>query len=247
MYRHLFIWLVAGLAALLLVPAALAVGVHVRVEGKTRNIFGSTEPTLTVKANALDALDSASLAGEFYYHVTATPSGRTSTRSAATWPGLERLGLQAERRLAAGRRGAVHAQGRGLSALVLGTFGPAGGPPTLVLQATKKRGCYRVLAQDDTGKTKAARGARLHAGSRSVLARTGGALPRGSQGPRDGDAHGRGALERGAVKRVAALAATLSVALAGCSSGTGSSGHATVWVTSDRGAKVLHTGRCRRG
>ncbi len=70
MYRHLFIWLVAGLAALLLVPAALAVGVHVRVEGKTRNIFGSTEPMLTVKANALDALDSASLAGEFYSRVT---------------------------------------------------------------------------------------------------------------------------------------------------------------------------------
>ena len=36
-----------------------------------------------------------------------------------------------------------------------------------------------------------------------------------------------------------ALAAALSVALAGCSSGTGSSGHATVWVTRDRGAQVL--------
>ena len=87
------------------------------------------------------------------------------------------------------------------------TFGPTGGPPTLVLQAAKKRGCYRVLAQDDNGKTKAARGARLHAGGRSVLARTGACVPRSSQGPRDGDAHGRGALERAAVKRFAALAA----------------------------------------
>ena len=44
-----------------------------------------------------------------------------------------------------------------------------------MLQTTKKRGCYRVLAQNDLGKTKAARGARLHGGGRSVLARTGSA------------------------------------------------------------------------
>jgi uncharacterized protein DUF4430 len=175
-YRHLSIWFVVGLAALLLVPAAMAVGVHVRVEGKTRNIFGSTEPTLTVKANALDALDSASLAGEFYYHVTATSFG----------PYVDQVG----RYLAGGSNGWVFKLNGvsppvGADAVTLkdgdrvlwywATFGPAGGPPTLVLQATKKRGCYRVLAQDDNGKTKAARGARLHAGSRSVLARTGGA------------------------------------------------------------------------
>lgn len=176
MYRHLSIWLVAGLAALLLVPAALAVGVHVRVEGKTRNIFGSTEPTLTVKANALDALDSASLAGEFYYHVATTSFG----------PYVDQVG----RYVAGGSNGWVFKLNGasppvGADAVTLkdgdsvlwywATFGPSGGPPTLVLQATKKRGCYRVLAQDDNGKTKVARGARLHAGGRSVLARTGGA------------------------------------------------------------------------
>jgi Domain of unknown function (DUF4430) len=175
-YRHLSIWFVVGLTALLLVPAAMAVGVHVRVEGKTRNIFGSTEPTLTVKANALDALDSASLVGEFYYHVTATSFG----------PYVDQVG----RYLAGGSNGWVFKVNGvsvqvGADAVTLkdgdrvlwywSTFGPAGGPPTLVLQATKKRGCYRVLAQDDNGKTKAARAARLHAGSRSVLARTGGA------------------------------------------------------------------------
>jgi hypothetical protein len=175
-YRHLSIWLVAGLAALLLVPAALAVGVHVRVEGKTRNIFGSTEPTLTVKANALDALDSASLAGEFYYHVATTSFG----------PYVDQVG----RYLAGGSNGWVFKLNGvsppvGADAVTLkdgdsvlwywATFGSTGGPPTLVLQATKKRGCYRVLAQDDNGKTKAARGARLHLGRRSVLARTGSA------------------------------------------------------------------------
>jgi Domain of unknown function (DUF4430) len=68
--------LVAAAAAILVfVPAALAARVHVRVEGKTQTIFGSTEPTLNVKANALDALESASLAGEFFYHVTTTSFG----------------------------------------------------------------------------------------------------------------------------------------------------------------------------
>ena len=43
--------------------------------------------------------------------------------------------------------------------------------------------------------------------------------------------------------RRAALAAALVVALAGCgsSSSTGAAGHATLWVTRDRGAQVLHS------
>ena len=66
---------VAAAALFVLVPSALAARVHVRVEGKTQTIFGSAEPTLTVKDTALDALDSASLAGEFFYHVTPTAFG----------------------------------------------------------------------------------------------------------------------------------------------------------------------------
>jgi hypothetical protein len=175
-YRHLSIWLVAGLAALLLVPAALAVGVHVRVEGKTRNIFGSTEPTLTVKANALDALDSASLAGEFYYHVTTTSFG----------PYVDQVG----RYVAGASTGWVFKVNGvsppvGADAVKLAngdrvlwywaTFGPTGGPPTLALRMTAKNGCYRVLSQNDLGKTKPARGARLHVDGRSVRARNGSA------------------------------------------------------------------------
>ena len=105
MFRRLFVLLAVGLAALLLVPAALAVRVHVRVEGKTRTIFGRPSRRSTVKANALDALDSASLAGEFYYHVTTTLV-RPVRRPDRPLRGrrLDRLGLQGERRLAAGRR-----------------------------------------------------------------------------------------------------------------------------------------------
>lgn len=75
MFRRSLVLPAAVAVALVLVPAALAARVHVRVEGKTQTIFGATEPTLTVQANALDALESASLAGEFFYHVTQTAFG----------------------------------------------------------------------------------------------------------------------------------------------------------------------------
>jgi Domain of unknown function (DUF4430) len=167
--------LAAVIAALVLVPSALAIGVHVRVEGKTRTIFGSTEPTLQVKANPLDALEAASLAGEFYYHVKSTSFG----------PYVDQIGRYA----AIGSSGWVFkvngvAPPVGAAAVTLkpgdrvlwywATFGPKGGPPTLVLQKTK-HSCYRVLAQNDAGKTRPARGALLHVGRRTVRAGSGSA------------------------------------------------------------------------
>jgi len=172
----LLVVLAAVAAALLLVPAALAVGVHVRVEGKTQTIFGSSGPTLSTGPNALDALEAASLAGEFYYHVTTTSFG----------PYVDQIG----RYPAGGSDGWVFKVNGvsppvGANAVQLkagdhvlwywATFGPSGGPPTLELKKGAKRNCYRVLAQDDNGKTKGARGAVLHVGTRAVRARTGSA------------------------------------------------------------------------
>jgi len=174
--RRLFILLVAAAAALLLVPVSLAaMRVHVRVEGKTQTIFGAAEPALSVKANALDALESASLAGEFYYHVTVSGFG----------PYVDQIG----RYPAEGSSGWVF-KVNGLSppvgadAVVLkpgdrvlwywATFGSSGGPPTLQLRRAS-RACYRVVAQDDAGKTRAARGAVLHVDGRSVRTRAGSA------------------------------------------------------------------------
>ena len=176
MSRRLVVLVAVLATALLIVPAAFALRVHVRVEGKTQTIYGSAEPTLNVKANALDALDSASVAGEFYYHVTTTSFG----------PYVDQVG----RYVAGGSNGWVFKVNGvsppvGADAVTLkdgdrvlwywATFGPKGGPPTLSLRAGPKRNCYRVLAQDDTGKTTRARGARLHVDGRSVLARTGSA------------------------------------------------------------------------
>jgi hypothetical protein len=164
------------MAALLVVPAAFALRVHVRVEGKSRTIYGSAEPSLQVGTNALDALESASVAGEFYYHVTATSFG----------PYVDQIG----RYVAGASTGWVFKVNGvsppvGADALQLkagdrvlwywATFGPSGGPPTLSLRAAAKRGCYRVLSQNDAGKATAARGARLHVDGRSIRARSGSA------------------------------------------------------------------------
>ena len=175
MFRRLPVVIAVLAAALLLVPAALAVRVHVRVEGKTQTIFGAAEPTLSVTANALDALEAASLAGEFYYHVTVTGFG----------PYVDQIG-----RYPAGASSGWVFKLNGVSPPVgadavqlkagdrvlwyWADFGPSGGPPTLELKRTA-RNCYRVLSQDDTGKTTTALDATLHVGGRSVHTRKGAA------------------------------------------------------------------------
>ncbi len=173
MSRRLVILVAVAAAALLLVPTALALRVHVRVEGKTRTIFGASEPSLSVNRNALDALDAASFLGEFYYHVTNISYG----------PYVDQIG----RYPAAGSsgwvfkvNGASPPVGADAATLLPGdhvlwywaTFGPTGGPETLLLQS-RRRNCYRVLAQNDSGKTRLARGAVLHVGARSIRVRTG--------------------------------------------------------------------------
>jgi Domain of unknown function (DUF4430) len=174
--RRLLVFVAVAAAVLLVVPAALAaVRVHVRVEGKTQTIFGAAEPTLSVQLNALDALESASLAGEFYYHVTTASFGKY----------VDQIG----RYPAGGSSGWVFKVNGvsppvGADAVTLkagdrvlwywATFGPNGGPPTLQLKRAK-RGCYRVVAQDDAGKTSTARGAVLHVDGRSVRTKAGSA------------------------------------------------------------------------
>jgi hypothetical protein len=174
-YRRSLALPAALLAALALVPAALAVRVHVRVEGKTQTLFGPTAPLLEGGGNALTALEAASAAGEFYYHVQAASFGTY----------VDQIGRYA----AGGSSGWVFKVNGasppvGADAVTLkdgdsvlwywAEFGPSGGPPTLKLArvAQRARGgpCYEVSQFDDAGKQTPRASATLHVDGRSVRA-----------------------------------------------------------------------------
>ena len=165
----------AALVALaaLLVPSALAARVSVRIEGRTLSIFNALETRFEAGANALTALDAASFRGEFYYHV----------HQASFGPYVDQIG----RYQASGASGWVY-KVNGVSPPVgpndqalndgdrvlwyWATFGPTGGPPTLLLTRTG-RNCYRVVSENDQGVDAAAAGATLHVDGRRVRTRAG--------------------------------------------------------------------------
>jgi hypothetical protein len=171
--RSLFILAASLVFAVLLVPAALAARVSVRVEGQTTTIFGALQTPFEAGANALQALDAASLRGEFYYHVTTSSFG----------PYVDQIG----RYPAGGSNGWVY-KVNGASPPVgadkvqlkagdrvlwyWATFGPSGGPPTLLL-LRRGRNCYRVVAENDAGADRTATGAVLRVDGRRVPTRSG--------------------------------------------------------------------------
>jgi len=167
----------AALAVMLvLVPAALAARVHVRVEGKTQTIFGTTEPSLDVKANALDALEAASLAGEFYYHVTTTAFG----------PYVDQVG----RYPAAGSSGWIFKVNGILPPVgadqvpvkdgdtVLwywATFTGAAGPLTLEVETSivKSKRCFFATGRNDAGRSSRVRSVAFTLNGRRINSSTG--------------------------------------------------------------------------
>jgi hypothetical protein len=159
--------------AALLVPAAFAARVSVRVEGRTQSIFGALETRFEAGPNAMQALDAASLRGEFYYHVTQSSFG----------PYVDQIG-----RFPAGGANGWTYKVNGISPPVgsdkyeleegdrvlwyWAAFGPSGGPPTLLLTRTR-RNCYRVVSENDQGVDSPAAGALLHVDGRRVPTRAG--------------------------------------------------------------------------
>jgi hypothetical protein len=165
-FRRLF---AVAVLALVVPGAALAATVTVRVEGKTRTIWGSTEVTVTA-GNALDALEAASLAGEFYYHVTTTGFG-PYVDQVARYGGAASSGWVFKVNNASPPVGAdaVTVKDGDRVLWYYADFGPTGGPPTLLVKKAA-RGCYAVAAFDDNGKTVAAPGVTLRVGSRRTVA-----------------------------------------------------------------------------
>lgn len=168
-----FLALVAALAAALIAAvAAPAAIVHVRVEGKTQTIFGATQPR-AFGANPLQVLESASRAGEFYAHV-ATESFGTYVDQIGLYPGSGASGWVFKVNGVSPPVGADQVQLKDGDTVLWywATFGPSGGPPTLVLRRTSQ-GCYASTGQDDQGRERVPRGLVYHVGRRLIPAPAG--------------------------------------------------------------------------
>jgi hypothetical protein len=159
--------------ALLLAGLADAARVHVRVEGKTTTIYGAAEPELEAGATALDALEAASLAGEFYYHVTqfsfgpfVDQIGRFGSTPADGW-------IYKVNGVSPDVGAAAYTLKEGDRVLWYWTrFSGPVATPTLRLER-QRGGCYRVTSEDAKGARKAASGAALVVDGRRVRTRRG--------------------------------------------------------------------------
>jgi hypothetical protein len=160
--------LVLVLVALVVLPSAYAATVKVRIEGKTRTLWGPTEATVTANT-ALDALEQASLAGELYYHVTTTSFGRYVDQ-VGRYGGTSDSGWVFKVDDVSPPVGADQVTLKDGDRVLwyYATFGATGGPPTLVVKASKK-GCYVAQALDDAGKTAAVTGLQFHVGPKRTI------------------------------------------------------------------------------
>ena len=174
MFRRLITLAVAIALFGVLVPSALAVRVKVRVEGKTTTIFGAAEPRLISGTNALAALDAASLAGEFYYHVRVTGFG-PFVDQIGRYPGEGFSGWSYKVNGVSPPIGADQATVKAGDTVLWywSTFTEQGGSPTLVLKRGAARNCYTVLSQNDQGQATPASGATLLVDGRHVATRSG--------------------------------------------------------------------------
>jgi hypothetical protein len=193
--HRLLVLLAALAAALALAGSAVAITVHVRVEGLTTTIFGADEPLLVpfvgplaaeggsvhplAKPTALGALEAASRRGEFFYRLKSLSFGLF----------VDRIG----RYPSGGSSGWVY-KVNGVSPPVgaadyvlrdgdrvlwyFAKFGPKGGPATLELEGSSP-GCFEAVARDDKGKATKARDVVFLVDGKPVRAASGEICPAG--------------------------------------------------------------------
>jgi uncharacterized protein DUF4430 len=176
-YKRLFVVAAALAAFFVLAAGALAAVVHVRVEGRNATIFGTSEPRAS-GASPLEALESASIAGEFYYHVATTSFG-SYVDQIGRYPAEASSGWVFKVNGVSPPVGADKVELKDGDTVLWywATFGPNGGPPTLNLARGAKAGCYRVTAQDDAGKPVSTDGVFLQVDSRVVQTKAGAVCP----------------------------------------------------------------------
>lgn len=173
MVRRLLVLTALTALALALAASALAATITVRVEGKTRSIFGSL-PVTVEASNAMQALDIASTLGEFHYQVVDSSFGPYVSQI-GKYPAAGASGWVFKVNGASPPVGADKVELKDGDAVLwyFATFGDLGGPATLDLKAAGA-GCYALSALDDAGKKVALRSASLHVDGRRVKVPAGG-------------------------------------------------------------------------
>ena len=174
MFRRLITLAAAFALVAALAAPALAERVKVRVEGKTTTIFGAAQPALEAGSNALTALDAASLAGEFYYHVTVTGFG-PFVDQIGRYPGEGFSGWSYKVNGVSPPVAADQAPVKNGDTVLWywATFSEQGSTPTLLLRRRGKTNCYTVASQNDQGTATPAAGAVLNVDGRRVKTRAG--------------------------------------------------------------------------
>lgn len=167
MLRRTLVVAVSVGVALAVAGGAVAAAVKVRVEGRTQTIYGGSQPTLQA-GNALEALEAASAAGEFYYLVSTASFGNYVSQ-------IGRYRAEGSAGWVFKVNGASPPVGADQVALKDGDvvlwywaeFGPAGGPPTLDLRRLPGN-CYAVTSVNDAGARRPAARAVLRFDGRRV-------------------------------------------------------------------------------
>ena len=172
MLRRSLIVVAVLAAALAVAPFAAAAVVHIRVEGKTVTIFGSTEPRVSA-TTPLEALQTASRAAEFYVHVTAASFGNYVDQ-VGLYGGSGSAGWVFKVNGVSPPVGADQVQLKDGDVVewYYASFGPTGGPSTLVVKSAAK-GCYAAAGLDDTGAQKVPAGLVYHVDGRTIPAAAG--------------------------------------------------------------------------
>ena len=241
---HRLLLALAALVALatVLVPSALGVRVSVRVEGKTTTIYGAAEPRFEAGRQRHGGPRGRQRPRRVLLqrHPDLVRALRLADRPLRGGR-LERLGLQGQRRLAARRRRQGRAERRATACS--GTGRRSARP------AARRRCCCSggrraaTACSPRTTPARARRGRRRAPGRRAARPhawrlgvprrRTRASCARRSPAPCARTP------SRDASESVLLL---LALALAGCGEERAGSGTASLWVTRDRGAEVIHVG-----
>ena len=171
MLRRSLIAVAVLAAALAVAPFAAAAVVHIRVEGKTVTIFGSAEPRVSA-TTPLEALQTASRAAEFYVHVTAAFGNCVDQVGLYGGTGSDGWVFKVNGVSPPVGADQVQLKDGDVVEWYYASFGPTGGPPTLVVKPAAK-GCYAAAGLDDTGAQKVPSGLVYHVDGRVIPAAAG--------------------------------------------------------------------------